>query len=86
MDLGGLGKLRNTGRPTASALRKTNIIQALHYIKSLEFVRWEHYEFRYSHGNRWAFLGNGQVQAEIMKNRSQLTPYIRNADEPWHIV
>jgi hypothetical protein len=59
--------------------------QALHYIKSLEFVRWEHYNFRYHAQNPWAFLGDGRVKAEFAKEKDRLTPYIRNSDEPWHI-
>ena len=54
-------------------------------MKSLEFVRWEHYNLRYNGSNRWAFLGNGRVKAEIGKDRDRLTPYIRNVDDPWCI-
>jgi hypothetical protein len=57
----------------------------LHYIKTIEYVRWEHYDFRYEHSNSWAFLGDGQVKAEITKDEKGLAPYIRSRDEPWHI-
>jgi len=57
----------------------------LHFLKSLEFVRWEHYKFRYNTSNGWAFLGNGRVKAEITKDIAKLTPYIRKSDEPWGI-
>lgn len=60
-------------------------IQNLHFLKSLEFVRWEHYHLRYTSSNPWAFLGNGQVKAEVDKEVAELTPYIRNSDEPWNI-
>ncbi|KPI34369.1 putative sterigmatocystin biosynthesis monooxygenase stcW [Cyphellophora attinorum] len=59
---------------------------ALHYIKTMELVRWEHYAFRYNAQNSWAFLGNGQVEAEIMRDKDGLSPYIRNADQPWSIA
>ncbi|KIX04809.1 uncharacterized protein Z518_05680 [Rhinocladiella mackenziei CBS 650.93] len=58
---------------------------ALHYLKTIQEVRWEHYEFRYNRKNVWAFLGNGRVKAEIENDVSRLTPYIRNSDDLWNI-
>ncbi|KIW94319.1 uncharacterized protein Z519_05635 [Cladophialophora bantiana CBS 173.52] len=58
---------------------------ALHYMKTIKFVRWEHYDFRYNNKNMWSFLGNGRVEAEVMKDTSRLAPYMRNEDVPWTI-
>ncbi|KIW11199.1 hypothetical protein PV08_10499 [Exophiala spinifera] len=58
---------------------------SLHYLKTLEIVRWEHYMFRYNQVNIWGFLGNGKVKAEVERDLAGLTPYIRNRDEPWSI-
>lgn len=58
---------------------------ALHYMKTLKEIRWEHYEFRYRTANLWSFLGNGRVEAEIARDPKRLAPYIRNEDVPWNI-
>ncbi|ETI20637.1 hypothetical protein G647_06979 [Cladophialophora carrionii CBS 160.54] len=57
----------------------------LHYMKTMKVVRWEHYNFRYFNNNMWSFLGNGRVEAEIMKDSSRLAPYTRQEDVPWTI-
>jgi hypothetical protein len=33
----------------------------------------------------WAYLGNGQVEAEVTKDFKNLAPYMRNEDVPWTI-
>lgn len=81
MDLGWIGNFE----PSSDSQTLSDHSQALHYIKSVEFVRWEHYNFRYNCANPWAFLGNGQVKAEFENDIERLTPYIRDADVPWHI-
>ncbi|KAI1630504.1 cyclohexanone monooxygenase [Exophiala viscosa] len=58
---------------------------ALHYMKTIKTVRWEHYDFRYHGGNMWSFLGNGRVRAEEKGPKVRLAPYVRNSDTPWDI-
>ncbi|GME37623.1 hypothetical protein A1O5_08415 [Neofusicoccum parvum] len=58
----------------------------IHYVKTVQFVRWEHYEFRYHHKNMWAFLGSGYTKAQVLKDESRLSPYVRNNDDvAWYI-
>ncbi|KAK5173627.1 uncharacterized protein LTR77_002308 [Saxophila tyrrhenica] len=57
---------------------------ALHFMKTIKEVKWEHYDHRYN-GNMWSFLGNGRVKAEMLKDTSRLAPYMRNSDVPWDI-
>lgn len=54
-------------------------------MKTIKYVRWEHYDLRYNNQNMWTFLGNGRVEAEISKDASRLAPYMRNEDVPWVI-
>jgi hypothetical protein len=56
----------------------------LHFMKTLKEVKYEHYNFRY-HTNMWAYLGNGQIEAEVKHDLPNLTPYMRNEDVPWII-
>ncbi|KAJ5951521.1 uncharacterized protein N7479_009934 [Penicillium vulpinum] len=58
---------------------------SLHYMKTMKEVRWEHYDIRYKSDNMWAFLGNGRVEAEVLKDTSRLAPYMRIGDVPWEI-
>ena len=58
--------------------------QALHFMKTIREVHWEHYEHRYN-GNMWEYLGNGRVKAEIFKEFEKLAPYMRNSDVPYEI-
>ncbi|KAL2436581.1 FAD-binding monooxygenase tazF [Exophiala dermatitidis] len=58
---------------------------SLHFIKTLQLVRWEHYDFRYFGNNMWEFLGNGRVEAEMTNDIDGLAPYIRNEDTPWSV-
>lgn len=57
---------------------------ALHFMKTIKEVKYEHYNFRYR-TNMWEYLGNGQVEAEIKHDLDNLTPYMRNQDIPWDI-
>jgi len=54
-------------------------LQALHFMKTIKEVKWEHYDHRYN-GNMWSFLGNGRVKAEMFKDVEKLAPYMRNSD------
>ena len=54
-------------------------------MKTMKVVRWEHYNLRYLNDNMWSFLGNGRVEAEIMKDPLRLAPYTRQEDVPWTI-
>jgi hypothetical protein len=58
---------------------------ALHFMKSIREVRYDHYDIRYWNRNMWAFLGNGRIEAEVTKDVSKLAPYMRNADVPWEL-
>jgi hypothetical protein len=57
---------------------------ALHFMKTILDVKWEHYDHRYN-GNMWSYLGNGRVKAEIFRDIEKLAPYMRNSDVPWTI-
>lgn len=58
-------------------------IQSLHFHKTIQKVRWEHYSFRYKTNNEWSFLGNGLTEHQMTKNVEKLVPYIRNSDKPF---
>lgn len=57
----------------------------MHYLKSIKYPRWEHYEVRYIDENPWGFLGNGRTHGEVLEDFDMLTPYMRNSDTPWDI-
>jgi hypothetical protein len=63
----------------------TNTTQGLHFLKTLKKVKYEHYDIRYRNNNMWAYLGNGQVEAEVLHDMDKLAPYMRNTDIPWEI-
>ena len=46
---------------------------------------WEDYEIKYKNKNKWAYLGNGKVEAEVLHDAKRLAPYMRTADYEWHI-
>jgi len=46
----------------------------------------EDYDFEYRYGNRFAFLGNGDVKATRTGDVEGLSPYVRNSDHPWTIA
>ncbi|KAK6380739.1 hypothetical protein LTS17_004939 [Exophiala oligosperma] len=58
---------------------------AMHFLKTIKEVKWEHYDHRYRSHNMWSYLGNGRVQAEVLRDVDKLAPYMRNADVPWEI-
>ncbi|KAK4936739.1 hypothetical protein LTR10_022463 [Elasticomyces elasticus] len=55
----------------------------LHFMKTLQTVRYEDYDIRFRNANRWAYLGYGRTEAEVKGDVANLTPYLRNADTPW---
>jgi hypothetical protein len=40
---------------------------------------------QYVDDDPWAFLGNGRTKGETEMDLDGITPYLRNADEPWTI-
>ncbi|KAH4113187.1 hypothetical protein HBI64_209380 [Parastagonospora nodorum] len=58
---------------------------SLHYLKTIDVVRWEHFDFRYKSANMWSFLGNGYTKAQAFKDENLLAPYIRTEDTPWSV-
>ncbi|KAJ5465282.1 uncharacterized protein N7458_000968 [Penicillium daleae] len=60
----------------------------IHYLKTLNAPpRYEDYKFTYWSGRRFAYFGDGNVQATALKeNVSAMAPYIRESDHPWHIA
>jgi hypothetical protein len=66
---------------------------ALHYMKTLQEPRYEHYEVQYRSANMFSYLGNGQTETEWYAKagtlagdvNAQLAPYIRTDDSPWRI-
>jgi hypothetical protein len=58
---------------------------ALHYMKTIKKVKYEHYDIRYRNGNPWSYLGLGRIQAEVEHDLEHLTPYVRNEDVPFEI-
>jgi len=57
----------------------------IHYLKTIKEPRVEDYNFKYRHGNRFAFLGNGTVKAMVTKDIAGLSPYVRNSDTEWEV-
>ncbi|KAH8691878.1 hypothetical protein BGW36DRAFT_431121 [Talaromyces proteolyticus] len=60
----------------------------IHYLKTLNAPpRYEDYKFTYWKGRRFAYFGDGNVQATVLKEDvSALAPYIRKSDHPWDIA
>jgi len=55
----------------------------LHLLKTLRTPRFEHYDIQYKNDNLWSFLGNGWTDKELNPEGADITPYIRNSDDPW---
>lgn len=47
--------------------------------------RFEDYDIRYRYGNRFAFLGQGEVKANVTKDVKGLSTYVRNYDHDWDV-
>ena len=52
-------------------------------MKTMREVSYEDYDFRYWNKNKFAYLGNGRIEAETLGNIELLSPYVRNSDVPW---
>ncbi|KAH8898107.1 FAD/NAD(P)-binding domain-containing protein [Thozetella sp. PMI_491] len=57
----------------------------IHHIKSIKEPRFEDYKITYRYGNRFAFLGNGEVKANLTGDILGLSAYVRNSDHEWNI-
>ncbi|EPE06691.1 4-hydroxyacetophenone monooxygenase [Ophiostoma piceae UAMH 11346] len=57
----------------------------IHFLKTIKQPRYEDYNIRYRHGNRFAYLGNGEVKANVTKDINGLATYVRNTDEDWDV-
>ncbi|KAN0120142.1 FAD/NAD(P)-binding domain containing protein [Hyaloscypha variabilis] len=58
----------------------------IHFLKTIKDPRFEDYNIRYRYGNRFAFLGNGEVHAHVKRSVQGLAPYIRNSDHEWSVA
>jgi hypothetical protein len=61
------------------------IDQTVHHVKTLKEPRYEDYKIRYRYGNRFAFLGNGEVKANTTGDVEGLSTYMHNSDHDWDI-
>ncbi|KIW85453.1 hypothetical protein Z517_00843 [Fonsecaea pedrosoi CBS 271.37] len=56
------------------------------YYKTMKDVRFEDYDWEYKNRNRFAYLGNGKIEADTYEPKERMeaiTTYIRNGDTPW---
>lgn len=60
-------------------------LQTIHFLKSIKDPRFEDYDIRYRYGNRFAFLGNGEIKANTTKDVQGLSTYVRDADHEWTV-
>lgn len=60
-------------------------MQTIHFLKSIKDPRFEDYEIRWRYGNRFAYLGNGEVKANTTKDVYGLATYVRDKDEEWGV-
>ncbi len=58
-------------------------MQTIHFLKTIKEPRFEDYNIRYRHKNRFAFLGNGEVKAHLKGDTKGLAPYVRDSDHDW---
>ncbi|KAI0170094.1 hypothetical protein BJ166DRAFT_608187 [Pestalotiopsis sp. NC0098] len=57
----------------------------IHFLKTIKEPRFEDYNIRYRYGNRFAYLGNGEIKANVTKDVKGLSTYIRNSDHEWSV-
>ncbi|KAJ2895272.1 hypothetical protein MKZ38_006737 [Zalerion maritima] len=57
----------------------------IHFLKSIKEPRFEDYNIRYRHGNRFAHLGNGEIKANVTGDVEGLSTYVRNGDHEWRV-
>jgi hypothetical protein len=60
-------------------------LQTIHFLKSIKEPRFEDYEIRYRYPNRFAYLGNGEVKANVTKDVQGLSTYVRDSDHDWNV-
>lgn len=68
-----------------AAWKADELLQTIHFLKSIKDPRFEDYDFTYRYKNRFAFLGNGDVKGTASRDVLGLSPYIRNSDHEWHV-
>lgn len=47
--------------------------------------RYEDYRIKYRYGNRFSYLGNGEVKANMTGDVDGLSTYVRSSDHGWNI-
>ncbi|KAI0121200.1 4-hydroxyacetophenone monooxygenase [Xylariales sp. AK1849] len=57
----------------------------IHFLKTIKEPRFEDYHIRYRYGNRFAFLGSGEIKANVMKDVKGLSTYVRDSDHEWTV-
>ncbi|KAL6849718.1 hypothetical protein ACO1O0_009261 [Amphichorda felina] len=57
----------------------------IHFLKSIKDPRFEDYDIRWRYGNRFAFLGDGEVKANKTKDVLGLSTYVRDSDHEWGV-
>lgn len=57
----------------------------IHFLKTIRDPRFEDYDIKYRFGNRFAFLGNGDVKATASGDVHGLSTYIRADDKEWTV-
>jgi hypothetical protein len=57
----------------------------MHFLKSIKYPRWEHWNITYMDDEPWGFLGNGRTEGESKGDFEMMTPYLRNSDTEWDI-
>lgn len=57
----------------------------IHFLKTIKAPRFEDYDIKYRYGNRFAFLGNGDVKATATQDIQGLSTYIRAGDYDWNV-
>lgn len=60
-------------------------MQTIYHVKTLMEPRYEDCRIKYRYGNRFAFLGNGEVKANVTGDVKGLSTYMRTSDHEWDI-
>ncbi|EOO00866.1 putative 4-hydroxyacetophenone monooxygenase protein [Phaeoacremonium minimum UCRPA7] len=61
------------------------LLQTIHFLKTIKEPRFEDYRIKYRYGNRFAYLGNGEVKANVTKDYKGLSTYVRDSDYDWDV-